>query len=146
MTAIIIGVWSMIFMGALMRGISDGMVRNGITTLTVHIQVHHKGYRNDPVIENSITNPDVVETAMEKVLPAGAQWTSRVRVNAVASNARHTAGITFVGIDPSHEARVSFIGKAVTKDVISKTMTNTVSWQARRWWINSRPDWVARLL
>jgi len=115
MTAIIIGVWSMIFLGALMRGISDGMVRNGIATLTGHIHVHHKGYRNDPVIENSITNPAVVETALKKTLPPGAQWTSRVRVNAVASNARHTAGVTFVGIDPAHEARVSFIGKAITE-------------------------------
>ena len=115
MTAIIIGVWSMIFLGALMRGISDGMVRNGIATLTGHIQVHHRGYRDDPVIENSITNPVVVETALEKTLPVGAQWTSRIRVNAVASNARHTAGVTFVGIDPIREAKVSFIGKAVTE-------------------------------
>jgi len=115
MTAIIIGVWSMIFLGALMRGISDGMVRNGIATLTGHIQVHHRGYRNDPVVENSMTDPGIVKTAMEKVLPAGAQWTSRVRVNAIANNARHTAGVTFIGIDPVREAKVSFIGKAVTE-------------------------------
>jgi len=115
MTAIIVGVWSMIFLGALMRGISDGMVRNGIATLTGHIQVHHRGYRNDPVIENSMADPEVVKTAMEKVLPVGAQWASRVRFNAVANNARHTAGVTFVGIDPVREAGVSFIGKAVTE-------------------------------
>ena len=115
MTAIIIGVWSMIFLGALMRGISDEMVRNGIATLTGYIQVHHRGYRNDPVIENSMTDPDIVETALKKTLPVGARWASRVRVNAVASNARHTAGVTFVGIDPVREARVSFIGKTVTE-------------------------------
>jgi len=115
MTAIIIGVWSMIFLGALMRGISDEMVRNGIATLTGHVQVHHKGYLNDPVIENSMANPQQVETVIKKVLPAGSQWTSRVRVNAVVSNARHTAGVTFVGIDPSREAKVSFIGGAVAE-------------------------------
>ena len=48
------GVWSMIFLGSLMRGITDQMVRNSIATLTGHIQVHHKGYRSDPVIENSV--------------------------------------------------------------------------------------------
>ncbi len=115
MTAIIIGVWSMIFLGALMRGIADEMVRNGIATLTGHVQVHHNGYRNDPVIENSMTNPQVVETVLDKVLPAGSLWTSRVRVNAVACNARHTAGVTFIGIDPSREAKVSFIGGAVAE-------------------------------
>lgn len=115
MTAIVIGVWSMIFLGALMRGMTDQMVRNGISTLTGHIQVHHKGYRNDPVIENSMPDPRVVESAIKKKLPSDVWWSSRVRVNAIVSNARHTAGITFVGINPSQEAKISFIGTAVTE-------------------------------
>jgi ABC-type lipoprotein release transport system permease subunit len=115
MTAIVIGVWSMIFLGALMRGMTDQMVRNGIATLTGHIQVHHKGYRNDPVIENSMTDPQVVESTIKKKLPSDIRWSSRVRVNAVVSNARHTAGVTFVGINPSQEAEISFIGTAVTE-------------------------------
>jgi len=115
MTAVIVGVWSMIFIGALMRGVEAQFVRNGISTLTGHIQVHHKGYRNDPAIENSMTEPDVVGTALENHLPPGAGWTFRVRVDAVASNARHSSGVTLVGIDPPREARVSFIGQAVTE-------------------------------
>lgn len=115
MTAIIIGVWSMIFLSALMRGIADEMVRNGIATLTGHVQVHHKGYRNDPVIENSMTDSRDVEAVLGKVLPSGSCWTSRVRVNSVVSNARHTAGVTFVGIDPSREAKASFIGRVVSE-------------------------------
>ncbi|PQP34185.1 ABC transporter permease, partial [Desulfobacteraceae bacterium SEEP-SAG9] len=79
MTAVIIGVWSMIFLGGLMRGIADQMVRNGIATLTGHIQVHHNGYRSDPVVENSMSEPQAVETAIKKLLPAGTHWTSRVR-------------------------------------------------------------------
>jgi ABC-type lipoprotein release transport system permease subunit len=115
MTAIVIGVWSMIFLGALMRGMTDQMVRNGISTLTGHIQVHHKGYRNDPVIENSMIDPRAVESIIKKELPSAVRWSSRVRVNAVVSNARHTAGVTFVGINPSQEAEISFIGTAVTE-------------------------------
>lgn len=115
MTAIIIGVWSMIFLGALMRGMTDQMVRNGISTLTGHIQVHHKDYRNDPVIENSMADPQKVMSTLEKTLPSDIQWSSRVRVNAVVSNARHTTGITLVGINPAQEAKISFIGTAVTQ-------------------------------
>ncbi|NVL92919.1 MAG: ABC transporter permease [Desulfobacterales bacterium] len=115
MTAVIIGVWSMIFLGSLMRGIADQMVRNGIATLTGHIQVHHNGYRDDPVIENSITDPEAVETALKRFLPPGARWSHRVRVNAIASNARHSSGVTLVGIDPQREAKISFIGGAVTQ-------------------------------
>ena len=113
MLAVIIGVWNMIFLGALQRGTENGMIKNGISTLTGHIQIHHKGYRNDPVIENSITDPDSVKVALDTVLPPEAVWTSRVRVNAVASNARHTSGATLVGIDPDQEAGISFIGQAV---------------------------------
>ena len=113
MLAVIIGVWSMIFLGALMRGMLEDMVENGIATLTGHIQVHHRGYRDDPAIENSMADPEVVENTLKKVLPPGAQWASRVRVNAIASNARHSGGVTLVGIDPAREAKVSFIGHAV---------------------------------
>jgi ABC-type lipoprotein release transport system permease subunit len=113
LTAVIIGVWSMIFLGALMRGISDRMRQNGIATLTAHIQVHRVGFRKDPVVENRIRSPKTVFDALSS-LPHGAVWTPRIRVNAVASNARHSAGITLVGIDPEREARISFIGSAIT--------------------------------
>lgn len=115
LAAIVIGVWCMVFLGALMRGMMVEMVRNGISTLTGHIQVHHKGYNSDPVIENSMNHPAQVIAVLDKSLPSGSLWAARVRVNAVANNARHNAGVTLVGIDPKAEAKVSFIGKAVTQ-------------------------------
>ncbi|MGW8300536.1 MAG: ABC transporter permease [Desulfobacterales bacterium] len=115
LAAVIIGVWSMIAIGALMRGIAVGMVKNGIATLTGHIQIHHKGYRNDPAVENSMFNLQIIEKALSESLPAGARWTSRVRVNAIANNARHSSGVTMVGIDPLTEAKISFIGSAISK-------------------------------
>ena len=115
LTAVVIGVWCMVTLGALMRGMIDQMVRNGIATLTGHIQVHSKGYRDDPVIENSMVDPQAVEHALRGLLPAGARWSSRVRVNAVASNARHSGGVVLVGIEPAPEAGVSFIGDAITQ-------------------------------
>jgi ABC-type lipoprotein release transport system permease subunit len=113
--AVIIGVWSMIILGSLMRGIAVGMVKNGISTLIGHIQIHQNGYRNDPAIENSIMDPSAVKSVLNRVLADRAQWTARVRVNAVASNARQSTGVTLVGIDPESEANISFIGTAVTQ-------------------------------
>lgn len=115
LVAVIIGIWSMILLGALMRGIAAGMIKNGISTLTGHLQIHHIGYRDDPAIETSMTDPQMIENALTLVLPIEAMWATRVRVNAVASNARHSSGVTLVGIDPLSEARVSFIGKAISK-------------------------------
>ena len=113
--AVIIGVWSMVLLGALMRGIAVGMIENGIATLTGHIQIHHKGYRDDPAIENSIADPQLVKKTLNELLPPGTHWSGRVRVNAIVNNARHSGGVTMVGIDPLAEAKVSFIGKAVSK-------------------------------
>ena len=113
--AIIIGIWSMILLGALMRGIAVGMINNGISTLTGHLQIHRTGYRNDPSIDHSINTPQEVERALQAVLPLGTRWVSRVRVNAVASNARHSFGVTLVGIEPSPEAALSFVGDALSR-------------------------------
>jgi ABC-type lipoprotein release transport system permease subunit len=112
LAAVIIGVWSMIFMGALMRGIADQMVKNSIATLTGHIQIQKEGFRNDPVIEHFITAPEKLLPVLSR-LPAGARWTPRIRVTAVAANARHSDGVVLAGIDPGREAKISFIGDAV---------------------------------
>ena len=113
LTAVVIGVWSMIFLGALMRGMTDGMVSNAIATLTGHVQIHQAGYRRDPSVEHRIGDVAAVARALETVLPAGAHTARRVRVAAVANNARHSTGVTLVGIEPQAEAKVSFIGRAV---------------------------------
>ena len=115
MTAVVISVWSMIFLGALMRGVADQMVRNGIATLTGHIQIHGKGYRSDPVVEHSISDPEPVKKALQTFLSKDDRWTERVRVNAIVNTARHSSGVTLVGIDPPREAEVSFIGNAITR-------------------------------
>lgn len=111
--AVVIGVWSMVFLGALMRGFEADMVRNGINTLTGHIQIHHPDYRNDPVVENSLADVGQLTKTLSAVLPDDALWATRVRVPTVVSNARHSTGITLVGIDPVKEAALSFIGEAV---------------------------------
>ena len=112
LTAVIIGVWSMVFLGALMRGTADRMVRNGIATLTGHLQIQHPSYRKDPLVEHRIRDPETVYRALEQRLPSDARWTARVRVNAVANNARHAGGVVLFGIDPPTEAAVSFISEA----------------------------------
>ena len=111
--AVIIGVWSMIFLGSLMRGMETEMVRNSISTLTGSIQIHHRDYRNDPVVENSMDNIDKLDKALSTIQNPRILWAKRIRVNAIASNARHSGSVTLVGIEPQKEKKISFIGKAV---------------------------------
>ena len=52
--AVVTGVWVMVFLGALSRGLLEDMVQNSINTLTGHIQIHQTGYREDPSLDRSI--------------------------------------------------------------------------------------------
>ena len=107
LAAIATGVWAMIFMTALMRGMVDDMIANGIRNLPGHIQVHHPDYRDDPSVANSINQPTGL--LFDALKSSGvAAWTGRIRVPAVISSERDTRGITLLGIDPETEQTVSF--------------------------------------
>jgi ABC-type lipoprotein release transport system permease subunit len=113
LTAVLIGVWNMVVLGALTRGMEKEMAANAVSNLTASIQIHHPGYTDDPSVENSMEDPAMVDVVLEKNLPAGARFAHRIRVNAVAANARHSTGVTLAGIDPEREKNISFIGNAV---------------------------------
>jgi len=105
--AIAVGVWAMIFMTALLRGMVDNMVRQGIIALPGHVQVHSMTYRDDPSVSNSMPAP---AGALLEVLDTGqvAAWTSRVKVPAMISSERDSRGITLLGIDPAGEIAMGF--------------------------------------
>ena len=107
LAAITVGVWAMIFMTALMRGMVDDMLLNGIRNLPGEVQIHNPAYRDDPSINNSIPTPD---RALREVLrsPEVEAWTSRVRVPAVISSERDTRGVILLGVEPETEVQVSF--------------------------------------
>ena len=113
LTAVIIGVWSMLVLSSLMRGIMEGMIDNGIATLTGDIQIHNPKYPADPSVSNSIDHPRPILDRVNACVPEGSLVTSRVRVNAVANTARHTYGVTLVGIDPGIEHKMSFLGSSL---------------------------------
>ena len=99
LTTITLGVWSMIFMSALMRGMVDEIVRNGLQTLPGEVQIHAPTYRRDPSVVNSMAMPDgdLLRALGESPIVA---WTARVRVPAVISSERDSRGVVLLGVDP----------------------------------------------
>ena len=105
LAAISVGVWAMIFMAALMRGMTDQMVRNGLQTLPGEVQVHQRDFRSDPSVVNSMAPPaGALLAAMEE--PPVTAWAARVRVPAVISSERGSRSITLLGVDPPAERAV----------------------------------------
>jgi len=107
LAAITVGVWAMIFMTALMRGMVDDMLLNGIRSLPGEVQIHHPLYRDDPSINNSIPAPsgELLEALQ---IPEVVAWTSRIRVSAVIQSERDSRGIVLLGVEPASEIAVSF--------------------------------------
>ncbi len=107
LSAITVGVWAMIFMTALMRGMVDDMLLNGIRNLPGEVQIHHPQFLDDPGINNSIATPNAkLLDALQS--PQVKAWTTRVRVPAVISSERDSRGITLLGVEPGTEVQVGF--------------------------------------
>jgi len=108
LAAIAIGVWAMIIMIAMMRGMVEEMLRDGIETLPGHVQAHHPDYMDDPSISNLIPVSDAeLTTIMQQ---AGVSvWASRVKVPAVVTSERESRGVMLLGIDPESERGLTFV-------------------------------------
>ena len=112
--AVVVGVWAMIFMSAMMRGMVDGMLVDSIRSLPGHVQIHNPNFRDDPTVNNLFPSPNenlIAVLEQEDVVA----WSSRVRVPAVVMSERNSRGITLVGIDPVAEVSVSFVADDMTE-------------------------------
>jgi len=105
--AITVGVWAMIFMTALLRGMVDNMVTQGLNALPGHVQIHAIAYRDDPSISNSLSAPDAdLLAVLNSAQVLG--WSSRVKVPAMVSSEQDSRGITLLGVDPAGEIALGF--------------------------------------
>ena len=106
--AIAVGVWAMIFMTALTRGMVDQMIKDGISVLPGHVQVHDPQFLDDPSVSNRIMIGDEELAGMFDSAGFKA-WASRVKVPAVVTSERESRGVTMLGIDPAAEREFSFV-------------------------------------
>lgn len=108
LAAVVVGVWAMIFMIALMRGMVDDMLADGIRSLPGHVQIHNPGFRDDPTVSNLLPGLDAdLAAALEQEDVVA--WSTRVRVPAVIMSERDSRGVTLIGIDPAADAAISFV-------------------------------------
>ena len=105
--AISVGVWAMIFMTSLMRGMVDQMIEDGIDALPGLLQIHNPAFRDDPGIENSMPPPQPrLLRALDS--PPVEAWTGRVKAPAMISSERNTRGVLLLGVDPAGEIALGF--------------------------------------
>ncbi len=108
LSAIAIGVWAMIFMTALSRGMVDQVIEDGVSALPGHVQVHNSLFLDDPSVANRILVGDSVLAKTFKSQDFEA-WASRVKVPAVIASEYESRGVTLLGIDPAAERRFGYL-------------------------------------
>ncbi|MFQ6005007.1 MAG: ABC transporter permease, partial [Woeseia sp.] len=114
LVAVTVGVWAMIFMTALMRGMIIDMVRDGVLVLPGHVQIHHPKFRDDPSVNNLIpaSGAELNRSFANNGFEA---WASRVKVPAVIMSERESRGVTLLGIEPAAEASISFVADDIVQ-------------------------------
>ncbi|MGD8841075.1 MAG: ABC transporter permease [Gammaproteobacteria bacterium] len=114
LAAISVGIWAMIFMTALMRGMVDDMLAQGIRNLPGDIQIQHPDYLDDPSVVNSIAEPR--GELLEALQTGGAhRWAPRIRVPAVIASERESRGVELIGVVPGAEQEISGIPAQITE-------------------------------
>ena len=110
--AVTVGVWAMVFMTALMRGMVSDMMQDGVRNLPGHVQVHDPRFRDDPSVNNLIRTRDSEIAA--RLEAAGIEtWSSRINVPAVISSERESRGVVLVGIDPPRDDALTELSSTI---------------------------------
>jgi len=113
LTVVSVGLWSILFFNSFLNAWSQSSEDTALGLLTGSGQIHAPGYMDDPTIETLFHPPDA---ALRKALnaPEIKDWTMRLAVPAVVQSEYKTLPVTFMGVDPDAERRLSTIpGKLI---------------------------------
>jgi len=86
------------------NNIIDGFTRNRLG----HIQIHKRGYLDDPSLYKTIEDPGAVTGQIEATAHIDS-WTPRIYAAGLASVSEQSAGARVIGIDPEREDRTTGI-------------------------------------
>ncbi len=100
----------MIFFGTLMEGMVVGSERQAVILNQGDIQIHAKGYRDDPDIYNTIKNSDYLTTTIRT---KGFNSTTRRYGFGLVASEGNSAGVQLSGLDLVYEPQVTEIYKHV---------------------------------
>lgn len=106
MGAIIIGIWSILFIVAFTSSMVGGYIKNAIQNETSHIQLHHPDFVEDQDIQFLIEQPDA-KLANIQANEAVKAATLRTNINGMLNSARGARGVNIRGVIPDQEAAVT---------------------------------------
>ncbi len=126
MGAIIIGIWSIIFLVGMVNGMVEGYIDNTIKNEASHIKVQHPKFIDNKEVKYNIPDASQIVQAIDTI--KGVKSVSDKTVtNVMISSGRSNRGGTAIGIVPSLETDVSGIHKKMVEGTyLSDTDKNKI--------------------
>lgn len=110
--AIAVGLAALTFLWGVIDGQNGAMIENSTRYFASDVQVHLKGYHDDPSLDLTITRTAPVVEAIARIPDVGAAAV-RLEGGALASRGDKSRGVIVVGVSPSEEGRVTRLFNAV---------------------------------
>ncbi|MFQ5736928.1 MAG: ABC transporter permease [Thermodesulfobacteriota bacterium] len=114
LSAVTFGLASVIMFMGFTDGFHTQWIANYVRAYTGHIQVHARGYHDDPELTNAIKDPAGTLSIIERM--EGVDYlTTRVEAEGLASTAENSAGVLIRGIDLVREEKITHIRERVIR-------------------------------
>ncbi|HEX9614475.1 MAG TPA: FtsX-like permease family protein [Bacteroidota bacterium] len=112
--SVAIGVIATVLLDTLSRGMVYQILDNQVGSHVTHMQIHRKGFHKNPVIQNSITRPEIVREVIESTSGIS-QYSARVVTFGLLSSAGGSSGAFVVGVDPEREQALTTIQSSIVR-------------------------------
>lgn len=112
LAAVALGLAGLVFLWGYVDGINRQMIGNITSYLTGHLQIHQKGYHDDPTLDLAFGEPDGLTKKFDGQIGIAAV-APRVQGQALASGPEKTRGVLVVGVDPIRERQITTLSRTV---------------------------------
>lgn len=124
--AIMIGVWSVVFLSSFTTGMVNGYIRSAIENELSHIQIHHPKFNEDKEVKFLLDHATAMVskiTVQEQV----SMLTQRTLVNGMLATSKGARGVMIKGINPEKEKLVTKLdNKIIDGEYFDASKKNSV--------------------
>jgi ABC-type lipoprotein release transport system permease subunit len=116
--AIAVGLAGTVVSMAIQFGMVIQMVETAISTDLGHLQIHARGYEDDPGLDRRLADGGKAGIAALSALAeeAGVEaWAPRLRSDGLITSPRSSAGVRVLAIDPAREANITVLADSVVE-------------------------------
>lgn len=114
MLAICAGTWSVIMLVSFTQAFVNNYVNNVVDKELGHIQIHNPAYKDNPVLSNSIENPDSL-TRIISEMQGVKSATYRTTLTGMVSTGHGVRGVNIAGVIPKLEKTVFGYNEMIVK-------------------------------